>query len=312
MVLPLKAIACRIERVLVGCVDLAVTENDVSLGSLCGGRPKTGDHHGETSPRQPLAISPLLLIFPPTFYLRPKQDVLRLVDARGKVGRSALVRVKLHHQLAMRGANFIFVRPFGKPQHLIGLLPRHAPAPARRLPSLGPGGIFGPLAPALRRPVDIGLDQDCALLVGTAQLLKQNEQVLVAQRGEGPARELALEDSSLHMAAVVIERHFECVGAHLRLLARRLVGGTERSPCPEPRPRLHAEQREAEKGERDGERERTTGDEEEGEEQERHAGALPQNQGKRLRIGRCEQTRAKDEDEKSRKTGKKRWHWTRI
>ena len=49
-----------------------------------------------------------------------------------------------------------------------------------------------------------------------------------------------------------------------------------------------------------------------GEEQERHAGALPQNQGKRLRIGRCEQARAKDEDEKSRKTGKKSWHWTRV
>ena len=129
---------------------------------------------------------------------------------------------------------------------------------------------------ALRPPVDIGLDQDGALLVGTAQLLEQNEQVLVAQRGQGPARELALEDTPLHMAAVVIERHFECVGAHLRPLARRLVGGTERSPYPEPRPRLHAEQREAEEGERDGKRERTARDEEEGEEQERHAGALPQ------------------------------------
>jgi hypothetical protein len=64
--------------------------------------------------------------------------------------------------------------------------------------------------------------------------------------------------------------------------------------------------------ERDGERERTTGNQEEGEEQKRHAATFPQNQRKRLRIGRCEQTRAKYEDEKSRKTGKKRWHWTRI
>ena len=58
--------------------------------------------------------------------------------------------------------------------------------------------------------------------------------------------------------------------------------------------------------------ERATRDEEEGDEQERNAGALPQDQGKRLRIGRCEQARAKDEDEKSRKTGKKRWHWTKV
>ena len=37
---------------LVGRVDLAVAENDISLGGPCGGRPKTRDHHGETGPDQ--------------------------------------------------------------------------------------------------------------------------------------------------------------------------------------------------------------------------------------------------------------------
>src|SRR5262245_27237005 len=42
--------------------------------------------------------------------LPPKQDILRLVDARGKIVRAALIRVDFHHQLAVRGADLILAR----------------------------------------------------------------------------------------------------------------------------------------------------------------------------------------------------------
>src|SRR5690242_8654588 len=59
-----------------------------------------------------------------------KQDVLCLVNTRGKISRAALIRVKLHHQLPMRGADFLLARPLVESKHLKGLLARHADFPA--------------------------------------------------------------------------------------------------------------------------------------------------------------------------------------
>ena len=66
----------------------------------------------------------------------------------------------------MRGADLILARPLLKPEHLVGLFTRHADSPAARRPRLLLGSLLRPsFAPALRAPVEIGLDQGRTLSV---------------------------------------------------------------------------------------------------------------------------------------------------
>ena len=116
----------------------------------------------------------------------------------------------------MRGTDLVLARPLLKPEHLVGLFTRHADSPAARSPRLLFGGLLRPsFAPALRAPVEIGLDQGSTLSIRRAQLLEQNAEFRFAQRGEHPACELAFQAASFHGAAVMVEHHLEGVGAHL-------------------------------------------------------------------------------------------------
>src|SRR5262245_10055495 len=141
--------------------------------------------------------------------LPPKQDILRLVDAGGKIRRAALIRVKFHHQLAVRGADLILARSLLETKDLEGLVARHADFAAAWRPCLLPRRPSRALlAPARRAPVDIGLDQGGTLRVGDAQLLEQGEEIGFAQRRQYTSCEPAFQTTSLHLAAVMVEHHF--------------------------------------------------------------------------------------------------------
>lgn len=57
-----------------------------------------------------------------------QKDVLGLIDAARKVGRTPLIGVKLLHELAVGPPNLLGIRSRAKPQDLVGLLLRHRTA----------------------------------------------------------------------------------------------------------------------------------------------------------------------------------------
>src|SRR5665648_863593 len=93
-----------------------------------------------------------------------------------------------------------------------------------------PGGallILGPIAPPGDPPIEIGLHEGGFFHAVSLELLIELDRLPVAQRRQRPAGEPAGEALPVHMAAVVVELHFEAVGPHMRGLSRRLLRGAK-------------------------------------------------------------------------------------
>src|SRR4249919_3052425 len=122
----------------------------------------------------------------------------------------------------MRRANFALRRACLKAEHVVSLFAAHVACAVTRVPRLlSCVASRAAFAPPSTAAVEIGLEQSRALRIGCAYLLKQREEILIPQRGQGSSGESPLETPSVHVAAVVVEHHLQSIGAHAGFLACR-------------------------------------------------------------------------------------------
>src|SRR5215470_11011086 len=142
----------------------------------------------------------------------PQQHVLGSVDARGKIGAAANVRMHALDQAAMSRTNVLVAGAVAEAEHGERLLARHVGArPARRRPARGaPVGT--------QAAIEVGFE-DLQRIGVTCTLSVQIEQVAVGQAFERAAGEAAGENSAAHVAIRMIEPGLQKGGTYFGTLA---------------------------------------------------------------------------------------------
>ena len=228
-----------------------------------------------------------------------EQDLLRLVDARREIGRSALVRVHLHHQPAMRLPDVLLARVAADAEHGVGLLggscgccaPRAAP---ERPPARSTSGLS--IAPARQAPIEIGLDHRGfrRAVTGGARASSSitspslsEDSVRPANRPERQVPSMCPLSWSSSISSLL--------GPDVRFLSRRLAGRAERAAKRRARRRRISARPNTASGMASGQR--ATQDEEPGCGEHRDAARLAQRRPRAVR-GSARSKRAPGDKEK--------------